>query len=48
MGNEKCHVSLFDDYTASIYLNVMCMHKHIRLFILLGTQDNQAMVILFL
>ena len=32
MGNEKCHVYLFNDGTASIYLNSQCKHKLVRPF----------------
>ena len=29
---ERCHINLFNDYTASIYVNGKCKHKHIRPF----------------
>ena len=29
-GNERCHINLFNDCTASIYVNGKCKHKHIR------------------
>ena len=29
-GDERCNVNLFNDYTASIYVNRKCKHKHIR------------------
>ena len=32
MGDERCHINLFNDYTASIYVNGKCKHKHIRPF----------------
>ena len=32
MGDERCHINLFNDYTTSIYMNGKCKHKHIRLF----------------
>ena len=32
MGEERCHIILFNEYTASIYVNVKCKHKHIRPF----------------
>ena len=25
---KRCHVNLFNDYTASIYVNGKCKHKH--------------------
>ena len=31
-GDERCHINLFNDYTASIYVNGKCEHKHIRPF----------------
>ena len=31
-GDERCHINLFNDYTASIYVNGKCKHKHIRPF----------------
>ena len=31
-GNERCHINLFNDYTASIYVYGKCKHKHIRPF----------------
>ena len=33
MGDERCHINLFNDYTASIYVNGKCKHKHIRPFL---------------
>ena len=27
-GHERCHINLFNDYTASIYMNGKCKHKH--------------------
>ena len=30
MGDERCHTNLFNDYTASIYVNGKRKHKHIR------------------
>ena len=33
MGDERCHINLFNDYTASIYVNGKCKHKHIRSFL---------------
>ena len=27
--DERCHINLFNDYTASIYVNGKCKHKHI-------------------
>ena len=32
-GDERCHIDLFNDYTALIYVNVKCKHKHIRPFL---------------
>ena len=32
-GDERCHINLFNDYTASIYVNGKCTHKHIRPFL---------------
>ena len=32
-GDERCHVILFNDYTASIHVNGKCKHKHIRPFL---------------
>ena len=31
-SDEKCHINLFNDYTALIYVNSKCKHKHIRPF----------------
>ena len=31
-GDERCHINLFNDHTASIYVNGKCKHKHIRPF----------------
>ena len=31
-GDERCHINLFNDYIASIYVNGKCKHKHIRPF----------------
>ena len=31
-GDERCQINLFNDYTASIYANGKCKHKHIRPF----------------
>ena len=43
MGEERCHVILFNDYTASVYMDVKCKHKHIRLFFTcLGTQTSSV------
>ena len=32
LTDERCHVNLFNDCTASIYVNGKCKNKHIRLF----------------
>ena len=32
-GDKRCHINLFNDYTASIYVNGKCKHKHIRPFL---------------
>ena len=32
MGEERCHIILFNDYTASVYVNVKYKHKHTRPF----------------
>ena len=32
MGDERCHINLFNDYSASIYVNGKRKHKHIRPF----------------
>ena len=32
-SNERCHINLFNDYTASIYVCGKCKHKHIRPFL---------------
>ena len=32
-GDEGCHINLFNDYTASIYVNGKCKHKYIRPFL---------------
>ena len=40
MGDERCHINLFNDYTASIYVNGKCKHKHITPFLCLGTQAS--------
>ena len=31
--DDRCHMNLFNDYTASIYVNGKCKHKHIRPFL---------------
>ena len=33
MGDKRCHINLFNDYTASVYVNGKCKHKHIRPFL---------------
>ena len=33
MGDERCHINLFNDYTASIYVNGKCKHRYIRPFL---------------
>ena len=33
MGDERCHINLFNDNTASIYVNGKCKHKHNRPFL---------------
>ena len=33
MDDERCHINLFNDYTASIYVNGKCEHKHIGPFL---------------
>ena len=30
---KYCHINQFNDYTASIYVNGKCKHKHIRHFL---------------
>ena len=30
IGDEGCHINLFIDYTASIYVSGKCKHKDIR------------------
>ena len=32
MGDKRCHINLFYDHTASIYVNDKCKHKHIKPF----------------
>ena len=32
-ADERCHINLFNDYTASVYVNGKCKHKHIRPFL---------------
>ena len=32
MGDERCHVNLFNDCTVSIYVNGKCKNKNIRPF----------------
>ena len=27
MGDERCHINLFNDYTVSIYVNGKCKHQ---------------------
>ena len=44
-GDERCHINLFNDYTASIYVNGNCKHKHIRpFFTCLGTQTVYQLI----
>ena len=33
LGDERCHIKLFNDHTPSIYVNGKCKHKHIRPFL---------------
>ena len=43
MGDERCHINLFNDYTASTYVNGKRKHKHIRpFFTCLGTQTSSV------
>ena len=37
---KKCHINLFNDYTALIYVNGKCKHKYTRPFPFLGTQAS--------
>ena len=40
-GDERCHINLFNDYTASIYVNGKCKHKHhYTFFTCLGIQAS--------
>ena len=39
-GGERCHINLFNDYTALIYVNGKCKLKYIRPFSFLGTQTS--------
>ena len=32
-GVEICHINLLNDYTASIYVNGICKHMHIKPFL---------------
>ena len=32
-GDERCHIKLFNDYTASIDVNGKCKRKHITPFL---------------
>ena len=31
-GDERCHINLFNDYTASIYVNGKCKHSLFYMF----------------
>ena len=33
MDDERCHINLFNDYAASVYVNGKRKHKHIRPFL---------------
>ena len=39
-GDERCHINVFNDHTALIYVNGKCKHKYIRPFSFLGTQAS--------
>ena len=40
-GDERCHINLFNDYTASIYVNGKCKHKHVRPFLKIFRDTSQ-------
>ena len=42
MGDQRCHINLFNDYTASIYVNGKCKHKHRHFFTCLGIKASSV------
>ena len=36
----KCHVNLLNDFTALLYVNAQCKHKHIRPFLYVKVQKQ--------